>query len=122
MLVGTHGAGLINAFFMRRGAVLLEVRPYRFEGEWPDKYFRALTSLEQAVHYLQVSSGSPELSIPEPAKDVSVWDARDHAVRLPWHTLSEALRVAMWINGSHDRYVQRLWRQGAVFHSRKELQ
>ena len=122
VLVGTHGAGLMNAFFMRRGAALVEVRPYHFEGDWPDKYFRALTSLEQAVHYLQVSSDSPELSIPEPSKDVSVWDARDHAVRLPWHTLSEVLRVAMWINRSSDRYVQRLWRHGVVFHSRKELQ
>ena len=111
-----------HAAFMRRGAALVEVRPYHFEGDWPDKYFRALTSLEQAVHYLQVSSDSPELSIPEPSKDVSVWDARDHAVRLPWHTLSEVLRVAMWINRSSDRYVQRLWRHGVVFHSRKELQ
>ena len=39
---------------MHAGASLLEVRPYRFEGTWPDKYFRALTSLEQAVHYYQV--------------------------------------------------------------------
>ena len=40
VLVGTHGAGLTNAFFMRRGAALVEVRPYNFEGAWPDGYFR----------------------------------------------------------------------------------
>jgi len=27
VLVGTHGAGLTNAFFMLRGASLVEVRP-----------------------------------------------------------------------------------------------
>ena len=118
VLVGTHGAGLINAFFMRRGGALVEVRPYGFEGEWPDKYFKALTSLEQAVLYLQVSAGSPALSVPRPPANVSVWDARDHAVRLPWRTLSEVLRAAMWINGSKERYVERLWKQGAVFVSR----
>ena len=59
-----------------------QVRPYRFEGAWPDKYFRALTSLEQAVLYWQVSSGGAKLSVPRPKDDVSVWDARDHSVTL----------------------------------------
>ena len=106
---------MINAFFMRRGASLVEVRPYRFEGEWPDKYFKAFTALEQAIHYLQVTSGSPALSSPTPAADVSVWDARDHAVRLPWRTLSDALKAAMSIDGSNERYVERLWKHGVTF-------
>ena len=32
MLVGTHGAGLNNAFFMRRGGALLELRPHMPHG------------------------------------------------------------------------------------------
>jgi len=115
VLVGTHGAGLANAFFMRRGASLLEVRPYRFEGSWPDKYFRALTSLDRAVHYYQVSAGSADLSEPRPKDDVSVWDARDHAVRLPWRTLREALHVILEVNSSLPRYMDRLWKQGTIF-------
>lgn len=115
VLVGTHGAGLINAFFMRRGAVLVEARPYRFEGPWPDRYFRALTALEQEIFYLQISAGSAALSLPRPADDVSVWDARDHAVHVPWRSLKDALHAAIHINASRSRYVHWLWTKGAAF-------
>lgn len=124
VLVGTHGAGLVNAFFMRRGSVLVEARPYRFEGLWPDRYFRSLTSLEQTIFYLQISAGSASLSIPRPADDVTVWDARDHAVHVPWRSLKDALQAAIHINGSHNRYLEWLWTKGATFVSQapKRLQ
>ena len=32
VLVGTHGAALVHALFMRRGGALIEVRPYGFNG------------------------------------------------------------------------------------------
>ena len=119
VLVGTHGAGLVNAFFMRDGAVLVEARPYRFEGTWPDRYFRALTALEQRIFYLQVSAASAALSIPRPKDDVSVWDARDHAVHLPWKTLKEVLQAAISLNSSRTRYLQRLWTTGPTFWSQR---
>lgn len=115
VLVGTHGAGLSNAFFMRRGAALVEVRPYNFEGSWPDRYFRALSALERAVLFYRVSSGHASLSIPQPADNVSVWDARDHAVRLPWHTLREVLHKVIAVDGSAERYVSQLWAEGTRF-------
>ena len=115
VLVGTHGAGLTNAFFMRRGAALVEVRPYNFEGAWPDGYFRSLTALEQAIFYFQVSSGSPKLSSPVPKPDVSVWDARDHGVELPWRTLRDVLAAVAAVNRSRERYLHRVWTRGAVF-------
>lgn len=117
VLVGTHGAGLINAFFMHRGAVLVEARPYRFEGPWPDRYFRSLTSIERDIFYLQISAGSAALSVPRPPDDISVWDARDHAVHVPWRALKEALRAAIHINGSYSNYVEWLWTKGATFQS-----
>lgn len=117
VLVGTHGAGLANAFFMRRGAALVEVRPYHFEGPWPDKYFRSWSALEQSVHYYQVTSGSPELSVPRPESNVTVWDARDHAVRLPWRTLREVLAAIISVGASREAYVRLLWAQGTVFTS-----
>ncbi len=120
VLVGTHGAGLANAFFMRRGASLVEVRPYRFEGSWPDRYFRALTALEQAVLYWQVSSGSAELSVPRPPDDVSVWDARDHAVRLPWRTLREVLTQILEVRSSRAAYLRQLWASGVVYTSQPQ--
>ena len=115
VLVGTHGAGLANAFFMRRGSALVEVRPYNFEGPWPDRYFRALSALERAVHYYQVSAGNAALSSPTPPDNVSVWDARDHAVRLPWRTLRDVLHHVIAANGSTERYVDELWAQGTRF-------
>ena len=115
VLVGTHGAGLANAFFLPKGGSLVEVRPYNFEGPWPDKYFRALTSLERSIHYYQVTSGSASLSIPTPLDNVSVWDARDHAVRLPWRTLVEVLKSIIRVNGGTQRYLDLLWTKGVTF-------
>ena len=115
VLVGTHGAGLTNAFYMRRGAALVEARPYRFEGQWPDRYFRALSALERAIHYYQVSAGHASLSIPRPPDNVSVWDARDHAVRLPWRTLREVLHKIIAVDGSEERYIRTLWAEGTTF-------
>ena len=77
---------------------MVEARPYNFEGAWPDRYFRALSSLERAVHYYQVSAGSAALSIPRPLDNVSVWDARDHAVRLPWRTVRDVLHTIMAVD------------------------
>ena len=114
-LVGIHGAGLVNAFFMRRGASLVEVRPYHFEGGWPDRYFRALSALEQAVHYFQVSAGNAALSIARPPDNVSVWGARDHAVWLPWDALRNILHTVIAIDGSTEHYVQQLWARGTRF-------
>ena len=90
------------------------MRPYGFDGAWPDKYMRELTSLEAAVHYLQISSGVPALSVPPPSADVSVWDVRDHAVVLPWGALLQQLRVAAWVNRSLPRYRAHLWAHGAT--------
>jgi hypothetical protein len=54
----------------------------------------------------QVSSGSPALSIPQPKDDVSVWDARDHHVHLPWRSLRDVLGAVRWVDGSVERYRQ----------------
>ena len=56
VLVGTHGAALTYGFYMRRGAALVEVRPYRFEGKWPDRYFRDLAAVEQSPLYFQATA------------------------------------------------------------------
>ena len=52
----------------------------------------------------QVSSGDPQLSVPRPKRDVSVWDARDHAVILPWQSLMQVLRAVAWVDGSLEAY------------------
>ena len=84
------------------------MRPYHFEGTWPDHYFKELSALEHAILYFQVTSGSPQLSVPTPKADVSVWDARDHAVRLPWRTLREVLQSIFAVNRERERYLRLL--------------
>ena len=37
--VGVHGAGLINAFFMRPGSAMVEIFPCRFPADWASHYF-----------------------------------------------------------------------------------
>ena len=60
VLVGTHGAALVHAIFMRRGSSLIEVRPYGFKGPWPDQYHLAMARAENAVRAcLKIDSTSP---------------------------------------------------------------
>ena len=91
---------------------------YNFEGSWPDKYMRELTGLERAVHYWQISSGDPQLSVPPPRRDVSVWDARDHAVVLPWQSLLQVVRAVAWVDRSLERYGEYAWAHGVAFVAR----
>ena len=59
VLVETHGAALVNALFMRRGGALLEVRPYNFDGAWPDRYHLAMAQRENATHAFVVAHAQP---------------------------------------------------------------
>jgi len=49
---------------------------------------------------------------------VSVWDARDHAVILPWQSLMQVLRAVAWVDRSLERYVEYAWAHGVVFVAR----
>ena len=104
VLVGMHGSALDNALFMRRGAALIEARPYGFEGQWPDRYLKLLLAIETAVHYYQISAGSPQLSYPRPPYDVTAWDGWNRDTKLPWRALSAVLRAIFWVNRSALRY------------------
>ena len=75
MLVGTHGAALVNALFMRRGGALLEVRPYNFDGAWPDRYHLAMAQRENATHAFVVRTRNRSLCTPVPPANVSAWNA-----------------------------------------------
>ena len=111
VLVGTHGAGLANCFFMRPGASLIEVRPFGFEGKWPDQYFKSILPLEQhQVHFYQISTGDPSLMHPPPSMGRAAiaqpgWVTREgRDTELPWHNLWEVLRTVMITNRSRWRY------------------
>lgn len=76
VLVGTHGAALVHAIFMRRGSGLVEIRPYGFQGAWPDKYHLAMALRENATHAFVLQTRDRSLCSPVPPANVSAWDAR----------------------------------------------
>ena len=63
----------------------------------------------------QVTAASPALSVPPPAREVSVWHARDHAVLLPWGVLLSAVRAVVFANRSVERYQDYVWAHGCTF-------
>ena len=114
VLVGTHGAGLINAFFMHRGAVLVEARPYRFEGPWPDRYFRSLTSIERDIFYLHFR-GQRRSFRASATRYLSLGRARPCSARAVACSQGSPGAV-IHINGSYSNYVEGRTK-GATFQS-----
>lgn len=52
--VGMHGAGLVNAFFMRPGAALIEIFPCRFGDEHQRNYFWHPSHAEMQTFAFQI--------------------------------------------------------------------
>ena len=105
VLVGTHGAALSHALFMERGASLVEVRAYGFEGRWADAYMKKHLRAEDAIFHFHVGTATPALMHPRPPPDVKGWTARDNrAVELPWRTLAQVLRTVVQADRSVEAY------------------
>ena len=52
--VGVHGAGLINAFFMRPGSSMVEIFPCRFPADWASQYFWRPALVEKIIMPFQI--------------------------------------------------------------------
>ena len=52
--VGMHGAGLVNAFFMRPGAALIEIFPCRFGDDHQKNYFWHPSHAEMQTFAFQI--------------------------------------------------------------------
>ena len=105
VLVGTHGAALSHALFMERGASLVEVRAYGFEGRWADAYMKQNLRAEDVIFHFHVGTATPALMHPRPPPDVKGWAARDNrAVELPWRTLAQVLRTVAHVDRSVEAY------------------
>ena len=104
VLVGVHGAGLANGFFMRRGSAPVEARPYGFEGLWPDSCFKNVLNLARPprLFHLTISMGSPELCRPNYGYVITKQVASyARGCTLPWESLRRALeRVAFFRLGT----------------------
>ena len=99
VLVGTHGAALVNALFMRRGGALLEVRPYNFDGAWPDRYHLAMAQRENATHAFVVRTRNRSLCTPVPPANVSAWNARPLNTHVREAAFTAGLAAAVCTSG-----------------------
>jgi hypothetical protein len=54
----------------------VQVRPYGFDGKWPDRYHLALAQRQNATHAFVVRTRNRSLCTPVPPHNVSAWDAR----------------------------------------------
>jgi len=104
VLVGTHGAALIHAIFMRRGAALLEVRPYGFNGRWPDQYHYAMARQQNATHAFVLRTTDRFLCESAhtngvPPANVSAWDARPLNTYVRVAAFERALAAAACTSG-----------------------
>jgi uncharacterized membrane protein YgcG len=113
VLVGTHGAGLANAFFMHRGSAVVEIRPYGFWGPWPDRYLRTQLRQEAGgargppLRYYEIAMGSPWLNVPvlndsQPDRPLSVFGVWSSGVRAPWHSVAHVLSAILTARARND--------------------
>ena len=54
------------------GSLCWQVRPYGFEGIWPDMYYAQVYDVERAVFFFQVWLGSSEMPPPVPVRALGV--------------------------------------------------
>jgi len=101
-LIGTHGAALIHALFMPLRSSLIEVRPYHFDGIWPDSYHYAMAQRENATRIFVVRTVNRHLCKPLPLANVSPWDARPLNTYVRSQVLLRALDAAACSRGDND--------------------
>ena len=99
VLIGTHGAALVHAIFMQSGGALIEVRPYGFEGRWPDQYHYSMARQQNETHVFVISTLNRYLCSPLPPANVTAWDARPLNTYVNLTVFDSALAAAACTSG-----------------------
>ena len=111
LMVGTHGADLVNALAMHQGASVLEVRPAGFVSltglkEW----HRDFLALDDAIFHYTLQLGDNETITPpanaasRPGSDESWRWPSNFDVRLPMRALRVFVERAEEVDGDPGRY------------------
>ncbi|KAK3237011.1 hypothetical protein CYMTET_52882 [Cymbomonas tetramitiformis] len=122
ILIGTHGAGLINGFFLSEGSSIVEVLPYGFRGGWPDLYFRGPYQKANCTFYFSLEIDAPHYSKPgnneirnplqllennttpvEWATAQMTW-ARDRNSIVTWRVLDEIFQTILGLDKNKSAY------------------
>eukprot|EP00884_Botryococcus_braunii_P013614 jgi/Botrbrau1/22253/Bobra.0138s0015.1 len=126
ILVGMHGAGLSNSYFMRRGSSFVEILPCHFGFDFQDSYYRDPHRIENGVFGFKVrvqrqelctrpklETNLEELNWAEGPNFVWINLDRDQDVRLDWKVLEDTFNRIVSLGGSRDHYMamllQRPW-------------
>ncbi|CAL8463208.1 g2742 [Coccomyxa elongata] len=118
ILVGMHGAGLINAFFMRPGTAFIEIFPCGFGNEHHRHYYWHPSHVEAQIYAFQLFINDPascrpsalaahpeELNHGQGPAFVEQTLARDQDVILDFEVLADMLsRVLPVLNGTSDAF------------------
>ena len=99
VLIGTHGAALVHAIFMRKGSSLIEIRPYGFDGSWPDQYHYSMARRQNATHAFVIRTTDRTLCEPIPLANVTAWDARPLNTFVKPQAFERALAAAACARG-----------------------
>ncbi len=113
VLLGVHGAALMNAAFMPKHAAAIEIKPLGFTGRWPDHYLRrVLTEIDknQSVQWwgyngVKESNSAPGRQEKEGVGKEYMW-RRDRHVRLETDVLQTLFDRIAWVGGETARYLE----------------
>ena len=107
VIVGLHGSGLFNAFFMARGGSIVEVRPTEFNGGWPNQYVRDMCLIDDkdTLLWWGINTVTRELCTPGLMEIMgkgtpSTWP-RDRNVKIAIPALELVFRQILEVDRSH---------------------
>jgi len=84
---------------MQSGGALIEVRPYGFEGRWPDQYHYSMARQQNETHVFVISTLNRNLCSPSPPANVTAWDARPLNTYVNLTVFDSALAAAACTSG-----------------------
>ena len=105
VFISPHGADIINAFALRRGAIVFEVMPV-YQNGCPCVMYKKLFSSEAgerpAVHYYQVSTTNKSMV----ESDVRHAGTYNMNIRVPWGVFKSALLDVIYVGvgGESQKY------------------
>ncbi|KAL3136014.1 hypothetical protein ABBQ32_007051 [Trebouxia sp. C0010 RCD-2024] len=116
VLVGSHGAGLINHMFMRKGTAFIEIVPCGFDGEFHDDSFQVPARVQNFQFGFKLTIVSPMLCSRSEAElgDPDVLSRedwvrgsflRDQDVTVDTNSLADLFQRILSLNGSAEAFI-----------------
>lgn len=110
VMIGIHGSGLFNAFFMPYHSSLIEVRPYGFQGYWSNMYMRNLSRHVDldSIFWWGINVVNPDHYRPSMFERAGIGTAvtyiRDRHTFINVTVLNVLMDHIVWVDKDRDRY------------------